>query len=93
MPLGPPLWATRIVNYRQDVNEIVANRVEHTAWKSRKQGATNIRNYFDIQQGSLFKAFKLQFDRGQELFAKARALRFVPLARLAHVTQRPSRKL
>lgn len=93
LPLGPPPRIVRGMNYRQDMNEIVTNRVEDTVWKSRKERATNAHGYLGVEQGSLLKTFELQFDRGQELFAKARALRFVPLARLAHFTQRPSRKL
>jgi LuxR family maltose regulon positive regulatory protein len=93
LPLGPPPRIARSMNYRQDMNEIVANREEDTIWESRKERATNARGNLGVQQRSLLKAFELQFDRGQELFAKARALRFVPLARLANFTQGSSRKL
>jgi hypothetical protein len=75
------------------MNEIVTNRVEDTVWKSRKESSTNTSDDFGIQQWGLLETFKLQFDRGQELFPKARTLRFVPLSRLAYFTQRPSRKL
>ena len=81
------------MNYRQDMNEIITHGVEDSVWKSRQERATNAHGYLRVQQGSLLKAFELQFDRDQELFAKARALRFVPLSRLANFTQRSSRKL
>ena len=93
LPPGPPLRTARVVNHRQDMNEIAANRVEDTVQKPRKEDATNAGDYLGIQRGSLLKTSHLQFDRGQELFAKAKALRFVPLARFTHFTQRPSRKL
>ena len=80
------------MDYRQDMNEIVANCVEDAVWKTRKQGATNTRDYFSIEERSLLKTSKLQFNRSQELFAQSRALRFIPLARLAYF-KGSSRKL
>lgn len=78
---------------RQYVNQIVTNRVEHTERKPRQHCTTNARNDFRIQLRRLLESFKLQFDSGQELFAQTAALRLVPIVRLAHLTQRTSRKL
>ena len=75
------------------MHEIVASRVEDSIWKSRKQGATNTCDDFRIEQGSLLKTFELQFNGKQELFAKARAVRFIPFVRIPNLTQRAGGKL
>ena len=90
--LWPSPRTARIMGHRQNMNEIVANRVKDSVWEPWKQSATNTSDYFGVKQGSLLKAFKLQFDRGEKLFAQTWALRFVPPVRLAQFMQRPSGK-
>ena len=80
------------MSHGQNINEIVANHIEGSIGEPRKQSPTNTSDYFGVKQGRLLKAFKLQFDRGEKLFAQTWALRFVLPVRLAQFMQRPSGK-
>lgn len=84
---GPATWIARVMNDGQDVNKIISNRIGYAVRKSWKQGTPNARHRFRVEQRSLLKPFELQIDRGDELFAKFRASRFVPAIRLARLAQ------
>lgn len=91
--MWPTLRIAHIVNYGQNVNKIILDRVEHAIRKPWQECAAYSRDNFRVQKRNLLKAFKLKLKSQLKFRAEPFAFFFIPIERFADFANGPTGKL
>ncbi len=91
--MRPTLRIAHIVNYGQNVNEIILDSVENAIWKPWQECAAHAWHNFGVQERNLLKAFKLKFKSQLKFGAEPFALFLIPIKCFADFANRPTGKL